>query len=69
MKGKIASFSIGHGLFSLLDAFPFQHPDVPALSVSIPSGTGNPADAGRARLFGQGADGTYDNFKVTTSFS
>jgi len=66
LSGQIHSFSIGHGLFSLLDAFPFQHPDSPDLSVSIPAGTGNPADAGRARLFGQGADGTWDNFLVTT---
>jgi len=66
LKGKIGSFSIGHGLFSLIDAFPFQHPDVPALSVSIPVGSANPADAGKARLFGQGADGTWDNFVVTT---
>ena len=66
LKGKIGSFSIGHGLFSLLDGFPFQHPESPALSVSIPVGTGNPADAGKARLFGQGADGTWDNFVVTT---
>jgi hypothetical protein len=66
LKGKIAYLSIGHGLFSLLDAFPFQHPDSPELSVSIPVGTANPADAGKARLFGQGADGTFDNFVVTT---
>jgi hypothetical protein len=66
LKGKIGSFSIGHGLFSLLDAFPFQHPDAPELSVSIPVGNANPADAGNARLFGQGADGTWDNFTVTT---
>lgn len=66
LAGKIHSFSIGHGLFSLIDAFPFQHPEAPELSVSIPVGTGNPADAGRARLFGQGADGTWDNFVVTT---
>jgi hypothetical protein len=66
LKGKIGSFSIGHGLFSLLDAFPFQHPDAPELSVSIPVGNANPADAGKARLFGQGADGTWDNFTVTT---
>ncbi len=66
LAGQIKSFSIGHGLFSLLDAFPFQHPDAPELSVSIPVGTGNPADAGNARLFGQGADGTWDNFIVTT---
>jgi hypothetical protein len=66
LAGQIHSFSIGHGLFSLIDAFPFQHPEAPELSVSIPVGTGNPADAGRARLFGQGADGTWDNFVVTT---
>ncbi len=66
LAGQIHSFSIGHGLFSLLDAFPFQHPEVPELSVSIPVGSGNPADAGRARLFGQGADGAWDNFVVTT---
>jgi hypothetical protein len=66
LAGKIHSFSIGHGLFSLIDAFPFQHPEAPESSVSIPVGTGNPADAGRARLFGQGADGTWDNFVVTT---
>jgi hypothetical protein len=66
LHGKIGSFAIGHGLFSLLDAFPYQHLESPELDVSIPVGTGNPADAGRARLFGQGADGTYDNFRVTT---
>lgn len=66
LAGQIHSFSIGHGLFSLIDAFPYQHPEAPELSVSIPVGTGTPADAGRARLFGQGADGTWDNFVVTT---
>lgn len=66
LAGQLHSFSIGHGLFSLIDAFPYQHPEVPEGSVSIPVGTGNPADAGRARLFGQGADGTWDNFVVTT---
>jgi hypothetical protein len=53
----IDSFVIGHGLFSLLDAFPFQHPDAPDLSVSIPVGQ---------RAFGQGASGTFSNFTVTT---
>ena len=66
LAGQIHSFSIGHGLFSLIDAFPYQHPEAPELSVSIPVGSSNPADAGRARLFGQGADGTWDNFVVTT---
>jgi hypothetical protein len=66
LAGQIHAFFIGHGLFSLIDAFPYQHPEAPELSVSIPVGNGNPADAGRARLFGQGADGTWDNFVVTT---
>jgi uncharacterized protein DUF6081 len=66
LAGQIGAFSIGHGLFSLIDAFPYQHPEAPELSVSIPVGTANPADAGHARLFGQGAEGTWDNFVVTT---
>jgi hypothetical protein len=66
LAGKITSFAIGHGLFSLIDAFPYQHPEAPEFSVSIPVGTSSAADAGRARLFGQGADGPWDNFIVTT---
>jgi Family of unknown function (DUF6081) len=54
---SLDSFVIGHGLFSLLDAFPFQHPDRPDLSVSIPMSE---------RLFGQGADGRWSRFLVTT---
>jgi hypothetical protein len=53
----LGSFVIGHGLFSLLDAFPYQHPDAPELSVSIPSSE---------RIFGQGAIGTFSNVTVTT---
>lgn len=67
LTDQIHSFSIGHGLFSLLDAFPFQHPAAPNLSVSIPVGTSNPAQAGRARLFGQGAIGSWTNFNVITA--
>ncbi len=52
------SFVIGHGLFSLIDAFPFQHPDRPDLSVSVPMSE---------RLFGQGAVGTFSHFEVTTT--
>jgi hypothetical protein len=54
---SIDAFQIGHGLFSLLDAFPFQHPDRPDLSVSVPL---------PERLFGQGAIGTFANFQVIT---
>ena len=56
LAGKIRHLSIGHGLFSLLDAFPFQHPDRPDLAVSIPVSE---------RLFGQGMEATFDNFTVT----
>lgn len=55
---KVNSLVIGHGLFSLLDAFPFQHPEAPELSVSIPMSE---------RLFGQGARATFDSFQVKTT--
>ncbi len=57
LGGQINSLAIGHGLFSLLDAFPFQHPERPDLAVSIPVAN---------RLFGQGASATFDDFKVKT---
>lgn len=58
LKDRLNSFVIGHGLFSLLDAFPYQHPEAPELSVSIPLSE---------RLFGQGAIGTWDHFRVTVT--
>lgn len=67
LSGQIHSFAIGHGLFSLLDAFPYQHPEAPELSVSIPVGDSTSAGAGKARLFGQGAIASFDNFIVTTA--
>lgn len=57
LKDDVNSLVIGHGLFSLLDAFPFQHPDAPELSVSIPISE---------RIFGQGAIADFDDFVVTT---
>jgi hypothetical protein len=54
---KIDFLVIGHGLFSLLDAFPFQHPEAPELAVSIPLSE---------RLFGQGASARFDDFRVKT---
>ena len=54
---SVDSFSIGHGLFSLLDAFPFQHPERPDLAVSIPL---------QNRIFGQGARASFDRFTVET---
>jgi hypothetical protein len=55
---RMDTFIIGHGLFNVLDAFPFQHPDAPGLAVSIPMSE---------RLFGQGAQGTFSNFEITTT--
>lgn len=66
LAGQIHAFTLAHGLFSLLDAFPYQHPEAPELSVSIPLGDSTPGGAGRARLFGQGAIGSFDNFTVVT---
>jgi hypothetical protein len=64
---QLDSVRFGHGLFSLLDAFPFQHPEAPDLSVSIPVGDASGRDAaGRARLFGQGAAGSFGNFTTLT---
>jgi hypothetical protein len=56
LRDDVDSVSIGHGLFSLLDAFPFQHPDAPELSVSVPLSE---------RLFGQGAAASFDDMVVT----
>ncbi|KQW50806.1 MULTISPECIES: DUF6081 family protein [unclassified Roseateles] len=56
LAGKVRNLTIGHGLFSLLDAYPFQHPERPDLAVSIPMSE---------RLFGQGMDATFDDFTVT----
>jgi hypothetical protein len=53
---QINFLTIGHGLFSLLDAFPFQHPDAPEQSVSISISE---------RIFGQGAGAIFDDFVVT----
>jgi len=57
LGGTIRSFTIGTGLFSLLDAFPFQHPDRPDLAVSLPLSE---------RAFGQGVVGSFDDVTVTT---
>lgn len=56
VRDQIGAVVIGHGLFSLLDAFPFQHPEAPELAVSIPLSE---------RLFGQGARAEFDNVRVT----
>jgi hypothetical protein len=56
LRDEIDSVVIAHGLFSLLDAFPFQHPDAPALAVSVPM---------PERLFGQGIKARFTNVVVT----
>jgi uncharacterized protein DUF6081 len=67
LADRLDSVRFGHGLFSLLDAFPFQHSGAPELSVSIPvHSPPDPTAAGRARLFGQGVSGSFDNFTTVT---
>ena len=73
LRDEINSFTIGHGTFSLIDAFPYQwgwfdtctgeslDPLTMAAcgqSVSIPTSE---------RLFGQGVRAHFDDFTVTTS--
>ena len=54
---QLNSVTMAHGLVAVVDAFPFHHHESPEMSVSIPR---------HERLFGQGARGDFDNFKVTT---
>jgi hypothetical protein len=55
LKSKLTGFQIGHGIFTLVDEWPFnQFPPF----VSIPT---------EQRIFGQGAIVAYDNFTVTTT--
>jgi hypothetical protein len=56
LRERINSVAIAHGLLNLIDAFPFQHPDAPALSVSVPL---------QERLFGQGAKARFAHVVVT----
>jgi hypothetical protein len=57
LKERMDTFVMGHGLYSMLDAFPFQDPGAPHQAVSIPLAE---------RLFGQGASGEFSEFKITT---
>jgi Family of unknown function (DUF6081) len=67
VAAQLESVRFGHGLFSLLDAFPFQHDRAAKQSVSIPAHTPPVTNAaGRSRLFGQGASGSFDNFTTLT---
>src|SRR5712692_10019017 len=56
LRDKMNAVVIAYGLFSLLDAFPFQHPEAPALNVTIPL---------KERLFGQDARARFANVVVT----
>lgn len=73
LADQIDSLSIGHGLFSLLDAFPFQYGCSPA-TTSPGAGACSPESAAYSvsispaeRSFGQGAEGVFSGFRVTTT--
>jgi Family of unknown function (DUF6081) len=78
LRPYLDSFAIGHGTFSLLDAFPFQWgwtPD-PTLGGAMPCVTDYATYAAACaasvsiplseRLFGQGVNAHFDNFTVDT---
>jgi len=71
VKDQMNTMIIGHGLFSLLDVFPYQQEDLEGTSVTIPltgpaPSPGDPNPQVSSRLWGQGAEGVFDNFRVTT---
>lgn len=66
---EMTGMIIGHGLFSLLDVFPFQQQDPDGTSVTIPLRGAFPNVDRRkptvnSRIWGQGAEGEFNNFKV-----
>lgn len=72
LADEIDSFQVGHGLFSLIDAFPYQFACAPPTETG--PGVCDPATAEYSvsipisqRLFGQGAAGTFSNFEVATT--
>ena len=64
LKTQMDTMIFGHGVFSLLDVFPYQQ--APGPSVTIPVGPQAPSPDGSVstRLFGQGVIATYDNARV-----
>ena len=74
LKPRINRLKMAHGLFSLLDVWPYGEPQAGGKGVTIPVGgpaagiktdhvTGEPyVDT---RIWGQGAQGYHDNFTVT----
>jgi hypothetical protein len=72
LAGKIRNFAFGHGLFSLVDQFPFQFGCTQG-SVGAPGtcdATGAPLSVSippSERDFGQGAEGSFANFTVKTA--
>jgi hypothetical protein len=57
LGARMHTFVIAHGLYDVLDAFPFQHPDAPGAAVSVPM---------TERLFGQGVRAEFSNVVVST---
>jgi hypothetical protein len=78
LGSRISSFVIGHGTFSLLDAFPYQWGWGFGADGSLACSAATPleqatCDQGSVsiplgqRLFGQGVRATFDDFAVTTT--
>jgi hypothetical protein len=57
LKDRMNTFVMKHGLYGVIDEFPFQNTDAPELAVSVPLAE---------RLFGQGAEGEFSTFQITT---
>jgi hypothetical protein len=74
LGGKIHGFVIGHGTFSLIDAFPFQwgwtfdsSGSLVCFAPGLTCSNGSVSVPPSERLFGQGVNASFDNFTVETT--
>ncbi|MFT4937936.1 MAG: hypothetical protein ACI88A_000958 [Paraglaciecola sp.] len=67
LKKRMDTLIMGHGIFSLLDVFPYQQEAGPSVTIPVGPLPPNPDGSVSTRLWGQGVNATYDNAKVTIS--
>ena len=64
VKKQMNTMIFGHGVFSLLDVFPYQQAPGPSVTIPVGPQAPNPDGSVSTRLWGQGVIATYDNARV-----
>lgn len=64
LKKQMNTMIFGHGVFSLLDVYPYQQAAGPSVTIPVGPLDPNPDGSVSTRLWGQGVIATYDNAKV-----